>query len=174
MIVKDQTPPEIITNDFQLELDASGSATLNVSDIDNGTFDNCEILSYELSKTNFTLADLGQNSVAFTVRDVSGNESSTSVIVTVTQNSLSTDSFELEKLVTIYPNPVERTLTIQKEQNLTITKIKIFSVNGKEVFSSNYFQKSIHLNNLSSGIYFLKLTTEKGLLIKKFVKSIKE
>jgi hypothetical protein len=43
--VSDDENPVIITHDITIALDANGSATISTADIDNGSNDNCEILS---------------------------------------------------------------------------------------------------------------------------------
>ncbi|KYG72424.1 hypothetical protein [Roseivirga echinicomitans] len=45
--------------------------------------DNCGIVLYELSKTTFTCADLGENEVTARVVDKSGNEATTKVMITI-------------------------------------------------------------------------------------------
>ena len=53
-------------------------------------------------------------------------------------------------------------------------EISIYSVDGRKVFDTNFTQSEFHLNlnnlNISSGIYFLKVTDqeESDLMMKKF------
>src|SRR5690606_12127966 len=50
--VEDNENPNVIVNNFNLQLDNTGNATLLVSDIDNGSSDNCTAISeliYQLS-----------------------------------------------------------------------------------------------------------------------------
>ncbi len=73
--------------------------------------------------------------------------------------------------VRIFPNPVNDILTIKS--NLNIKEIAIFDVSGRTftlpVFSED---KDIHLNvnQLSSGIYLVKLTTENKIINLRFTK----
>ena len=63
--VLDTLPPDVITKDKILYLDANGNATLNVSDINNGTTDNCDSLNLNLSRSPFTCSDIsGFNSIS--------------------------------------------------------------------------------------------------------------
>lgn len=51
--------------------------------VDDGSTDNCGIVSYVLSQSTFTAADIGENTVTLTVRDNYGNPRSCDAIVTV-------------------------------------------------------------------------------------------
>ncbi len=63
---------------------ANGSATLSISSIDNGSNSPiCGIKSLVLSKTNFTCADIGANTVVLTVTDNYGHTTTCSATVTV-------------------------------------------------------------------------------------------
>jgi hypothetical protein len=57
-----------------------------VAGLNNGSNDNCGIASIIASKTQFTCADLGDNTVTLTVTDLSGNSASTTATVTVQDN----------------------------------------------------------------------------------------
>ena len=83
VIVNDTMAPIIIARNKTLYLDASGSAILTASDIDNGSTDNVGITTRTINKTLFNCNDAGLNLVEFTVGDVSGNISSIIVSVTV-------------------------------------------------------------------------------------------
>ena len=72
---------------ISISLDASGNASLAVSDIELGSTDNCgSIQTQVLSKTLFTCADLGNNTVTYTITDGSGNTSSQNITVNVVDN----------------------------------------------------------------------------------------
>ncbi len=87
LTVEDRTPPVAISKEpVYLVLSVDGEATLEVSDVDNGSFDQCSpTLEYELSKTAFTTNDLGENDVTFTVTDVYNNWNQTLVTVIVVE-----------------------------------------------------------------------------------------
>ncbi|MGB3344023.1 MAG: HYR domain-containing protein, partial [Aequorivita sp.] len=68
---------------FTIQLDASGNASITVSDIDNGSSDNCGIASMTIDKDTFDCSDVGANTVTLTVTDVNGNVSTCTTIVTV-------------------------------------------------------------------------------------------
>ncbi|HOU96140.1 MAG TPA: HYR domain-containing protein, partial [Bacteroidales bacterium] len=82
---RDITLPVMSCKDANLYLDNEGKAILTPAMIDNGSTDNCTpVLSYILSKTNFSCSDIGAPvSVTLTGTDASGNSSNCNSFVTV-------------------------------------------------------------------------------------------
>ena len=84
--VNDVTPPLATCKDFTLTINAAtGTGTLLVTDVDNGSFDNCGIVSRTLSKSMFTCIDANgpPQTISLTVTDAAGNISTCSSIVTI-------------------------------------------------------------------------------------------
>lgn len=71
--------------------------------------------------------------------------------------------------ITIYPNPIKDILEIFPSENVSIKKISIFNVLGKKLLESSNL--SINLSGFSSGIYFVKIQTNKGNLDRKIIKN---
>jgi gliding motility-associated-like protein len=67
-------------------LDADGNAAIEAEDIDAGSTDACGIASMSVSPSEFTCANVGENTVTLTVVDVNGNESTCTSIITVIDN----------------------------------------------------------------------------------------
>ncbi|MNK25746.1 hypothetical protein D3C87_440730 [compost metagenome] len=84
--VEDATGPVIASQATTLALNANGTATLVLADVDTGTTDNCGIQSIVLSKTDFNCSNLGDNTVVITATDVNDNVSKQSVVVTIVDN----------------------------------------------------------------------------------------
>ncbi len=84
--VQDNRAPSALAQNTTIMLDASGNASLTASQVDNGSSDNCGISTYSISKSSFTCADLGNNTVILTVTDGSGNTSNATAVVTVVDN----------------------------------------------------------------------------------------
>jgi hypothetical protein len=81
--VQDTTLPTVITKNVTKYLDATGSASIAISDIDNGSTDNCGIASRVLSKTSFNCTNVNVNTVTLTVTDLIGNVNTAIAIVTI-------------------------------------------------------------------------------------------
>jgi gliding motility-associated-like protein len=81
--VVDSIKPIVDCKKDTIYLDANGSASLNVSDINNESNDACGLISLEASQTTFTCTNIGPNDVTLTVSDNNGNVDSciTSVLV---------------------------------------------------------------------------------------------
>jgi len=82
-IVADNIAPTMICRNVTLNLNANGQATLTVPAVNNGSFDNCTIVTLSLSQTNFTCANLGNNTVTLTGTDQSGNIGQCTATITI-------------------------------------------------------------------------------------------
>ncbi len=71
-------------------------------------------------------------------------------------NTLSTESNNIDNQVVLYPNPIINTLNIQA--NTSLIKAEIYNINGALLNSINISKKNnINLHNLATGLYFIKL-----------------
>lgn len=68
----------------------------------------------------------------------------------------------------IYPNPVQSILHI--DNALDLNKVEIYSITGKKVKSITNNLSEIDVYELESGIYFVKLFTNTGVLTRKVIK----
>ena len=79
---------------------------------------------------------------------------------------------ELNASFNIYPNPVEDRLYIEAETE--IEEVVIYDIYGRvQNLRNSETQKlrnSIDVTNLNSGVYFVKVVTEKGEAVQRFVK----
>ena len=71
--------------------------------------------------------------------------------------------------VNIYPNPTTKDLTIEIPQKAII---EILNIDGQVIMTTAIIDRKaiIDLEGLSSGVYIIKATTDKGVVIKKFIK----
>ncbi|MDB4087995.1 T9SS type A sorting domain-containing protein [Flavobacteriales bacterium] len=73
---------------------------------------------------------------------------------------------EKTKIINIYPNPFNDKIIIDIDEE--ITSIQIISLSGVVINLENI--KSLNLNYLSSGIYFINIKTKTNFYVKKMVK----
>lgn len=86
---------------------------------------------------------------------------------------LAVNALEFSSKVSLYPNPVANSITISDASNSTDGLLEIFDITGRLVKSMNSsfeFDLTINVTDLTSGNYILKLKTENGTAVKKFMK----
>lgn len=69
----------------------------------------------------------------------------------------------------IYPNPANNYLTIELQQK---SEIEILNPHGQIIMTTNNKDNkaTINLENLSNGVYFLRVKTNKEVITKKIIK----
>jgi endoglucanase Acf2 len=78
------------------------------------------------------------------------------------------ENLKLESLK-VYPNPVSNTLYINSSTN-KLTKVKIYSIIGKELLSVENDLEKIDTSGIPTGIYIMKLYSGSNYIIKKIIK----
>ena len=68
--------------------------------------------------------------------------------------------------VRVWPNPAFTTVTIEAEK---FSRVEIYNVFGQLLNTS--MEKIVDISTLNSGVYFLKIYTEKGMVVKKVIKN---
>ncbi|HLT49601.1 MAG TPA: T9SS type A sorting domain-containing protein, partial [Aequorivita sp.] len=71
--------------------------------------------------------------------------------------------------IKIYPNPTKGLVFINPRTE-TIVSATIFDVLGKKVLQQNRNIQELNISSLQSGMYFLRVTTDSGELVKKIIK----
>jgi hypothetical protein len=150
-------------DDFQL-LTSLSSANLSYNDTEANS--NTKSYSYYIGITLNETCD-------FTVPDQSNKlmlageqiKSNTKFI----GSTLGVDDEELSQSVKIYPNPVGNFLTIESPL-LELTKVEIFSLLGATLKVEKNDFESIYMEDLSKGIYMIKIQSEFGTTVKKLIK----
>ena len=93
----------------------------------------------------------------------------TNTFLTEFVSVLKVDSF-LNNQTIIYPNPTSNVLNIESKTN--ISNIEIIDINGRSLLSKplDSNSTSINVESLSKGVYFVKVSNEKGNFVQKFIK----
>ena len=79
---------------------------------------------------------------------------------------LKTNEINFKNKIIIYPNPAKQEINISSSQK--IEKISVYNSLGQFLFDSK--TTKINIEKLEKGIYFIRITTEKGELVEKFIK----
>jgi len=85
--------------------------------------------------------------------------------------SVSVGIHEWETQINVFPNPTTGQLTIDNGQ-LIINNVEIFDVYGRKILVPTLtVLRSYDLTVFQPGVYFVKISTEKGIVIKKIIKN---
>lgn len=95
----------------------------------------------------------------------------TNQVQVVTNCQLANSNFESNHTISLAPNPVQNDLQIEVE-NSTIQTVMIYNVMGQFVLAIPNAQKatSIDVSQLTSGTYFIKIVSDRGSSMAKFIK----
>ncbi|NNE28524.1 MAG: PKD domain-containing protein, partial [Saprospiraceae bacterium] len=114
----------------------------------------------------------GQYDVTLTVTSICGSSSTVQAIQIISSNSAELPGVSR---LTLFPNPSQDNFYLSFEQNGNSPLfLEMIDVLGKRVYfkplsSSTLIQEEISLGDLSSGTYFLKLSSQKGAIFRKLV-----
>jgi len=87
-----------------------------------------------------------------------------------TFEALSTDVFANDDSAVVFPNPATDKINIKC--NTTIKSVELYDVQGRilEVLTANKMATQMDLSSKAKGVYFVKITTEKGKKVQKIIK----
>jgi hypothetical protein len=71
----------------------------------------------------------------------------------------------------IYPIPTSNSLKFNNINNVEIVSISILDFSGRKIKEFRPNSEVLDISSLTSGIYFLKMNTEKGEILMKFIKN---
>ena len=151
----------LIHNELRLAWDeVEGATKYNVYQFD-------ELLG-SISSTSVDIYDLASDTrYCFSVSAIVGGvESARSA--EVCETTLKEESIaELTSSINVYPNPVNDVLFIETE--VEVNEVVVYDVYGRQQVNMTTGQQ-VDVANLNSGIYFVKVVTENGEVVKRFVK----
>jgi hypothetical protein len=121
----------------------------------NGIFSDITIWLY-YNNMQSTFGGLSCDKMTASYKKVNGDYTNVEPIATSESETIS-----------IYPNPTTGEFQI-RNSGFEIQDIRIFNLSGAYVFNSR--QTTLDVSHLPAGMYFVQLTTEKGIVTKKLVK----
>ena len=86
-----------------------------------------------------------------------GSEEGT-IDITLSDASLSLNTFETDNTFTYFPNPVKNELSLKAQS--TIQNVSVYNMMGQEVLRAtpNALESNLNMNELSQGAYFVQVT----------------
>ncbi len=103
-----------------------------------------------------------------------GNASNLSLPFRINGAILGLGSNAFSSKIAIYPNPVQNNLILSNPIVSSETSIEIYDLTGRKVKSIHPKYESeltLDVQDLQAGNYVLKITTENGIAVKKFIKN---
>jgi len=131
-----------------------------------------------LQTYNYSLASLSSESnVIFRIvfqSDDEVNQEGAVVDDFLIAGTLANQTFELNKIV-IYPNPSNGIFTILSS-DVALDEVEVFDVTGKTIYKNKNLQTNntgatLNLSHVSSGIYFVRITSENQSTVKRIIKN---
>jgi len=134
----------------------------------------CNVLTGDLNKRQITIYPTNSCIITATYTNTCGDKTSMDFTVIVNNVPLSVETLSKDNEFSFYPSPANKTLNIELpdiyENNAFIT---ISNSLGQILLSknnSNEKEQTLDISNLSSGVYFIKITTNDATITKKFIK----
>jgi hypothetical protein len=96
----------------------------------------------------------------------------TNTVFTEVVDTLSIEELQSSSSILLFPNPTSDIINIsyQKESD-KINSLAIYSTNGKLLYQINKEVKNIDVSNFASGLYILKMKTNRGEVNRRFIKN---
>ena len=161
--IEDAIAPTVIGQNAEGDLLGTGSVTIPVSSVNNGSTDNCGIVSLILTPDTFT--SIGTYNAVLEGTDTAGNKDDVAVVITIIDGVLSILEREFTKL-SMYPNPTNSTITIDGGENTLLSRLEVFDITGKRIISNEIEQPTQKLNldtsRLETSIYFVSVIDVNG------------
>lgn len=82
----DDQAPVLLVENATVALGADGTVQVSAADFDNGSSDNCDVINWTLSETDFDCSGLGEHVITLSATDNSGNSAQQSVVLTIVDN----------------------------------------------------------------------------------------
>ena len=91
-------------------------------------------------------------------------------LAATTFQALSNSDFQFDNTIVVYPNPTTSVVNIQS--NAPIKSVQLYDVQGRllQTTLENNTDVLLDISEKSNGIYFLKITSEKGIKVERIVK----
>ncbi len=93
----------------------------------------------------------------------------TNIETTNVQDNLSIDTFELNTVIQLHPNPTEASFSFKTLNDINIQSISLIDVSGKHLLEF-FKQESYDIGALNPGIYFVCIKTDHSTVTKKLIK----
>jgi len=158
--------------EFQISWNSTSSRWEFIADDGNGDFSNPNLIYYNTSSStpNPPSISLGvwTENVPTTTGACGGNLTTGNATLSgAVQNVLAKDDFTFDHSIQIYPNPVNSVLKISSPNHIDMAVI--YNLQGQIISKVNN-SNELDLSAFQSGMYLVKITSEKGIKIQNIIK----
>ncbi|MEZ4827661.1 MAG: T9SS type A sorting domain-containing protein [Bacteroidia bacterium] len=164
VIVEDTTPPVVICKNTTVQLNPDGYATVTPALLDSGSYDACGLLSLEISRDTFTVADLGENLVTIIATDINGNTDSCVAVVTVEGTNSIGAPVPSGLSLGVYPNPFSEGANIRWTSPWQgEISVEILNTMGQTIRAEKWQKNTdmmtgyLQMSDLASGVYMIRV-----------------
>ncbi len=152
---------------IQLLVDGTVASTTNVPN--NGSWDNFTSLAggnATLSAGAHTIRILASNATVW-----QWNLDKITLVTGTGKNAVDKINLATNNRMTLFPNPASNEVNASLDYNVNNAKLRIFNIQGKEIYKNNFSGKSVKVNtsNFNKGLYFIKIETANLLLMEKLI-----
>lgn len=148
----DRIAPSVIVNNISVSLNAAGTASITVAQINNSSTDACGIAEMTLSKSTFDCSNLGANNVVLSVKDNNGNIGTGTAVVTVVD--------------AILPTVITQNITVNLDAtgnaSVTASQINNGSTDNCSIASYSLSKTSFNCTNVGANTVTLTVTDASG------------
>ena len=157
-------------NNMLTSIDFSTNTALEILRLQNNNLSDLDLsnnasLTFLTCQDNSLLTCISVNDVAYADANFT---KPTGAIFSTDCSTLGTSDFDLVQNISIYPNPTSNAIAVSSTSN--VLSLEIYNLLGKRVLIAKNNNK-LDVSNLNSGIYLVKIQTEKGNITKKIIKN---
>ncbi|GFD76872.1 hypothetical protein KUL113_62920 [Tenacibaculum sp. KUL113] len=144
-------PLAVVTQNITVQLDASGSVTIQPSDVDNSSGSGCNSNpTLSLDKTNFDCSNIGTNTVTLTATDGGASETAMAIVT-------------VEDIMVPTVNTKDVTVTLSNGQgSITISDVNDNSTDNCSIASIGLDKTTFDCSNLGTNTVTLTVTDDQG------------
>lgn len=76
----------------------------------------------------------------------------------------------LANKILVYPNPADKTLRLKISEGINLEKVNVYTLQGQELRVFQEAKQTINIENLSPGMYLLRIATNRGTYVQQVIK----
>ncbi len=174
--------PAYLNNDNQMDLIATAWSSCKIYYWiqDNGDFNRSLLASYQWGAWPLAVGDFdNDNDIDFVVGSdvLTANATSSPLTLWINNTIVANSNNEVESVHTskVFPNPTNDRISLKLEKGSLVKSIELYNLKGQKLasFSPEKLAGEVNFSTadllLSNGIYFLKIATDKGQKMAKFL-----